>query len=413
MTSTFISVAAILGKMPELTKCRFKFMLKIFHLFILIPGRVNFLQMGRWGCFDERTYRENFEAYFDFATFNRILVQEYGSGYHILAFDPSFIRKSGKFTAYKGVFWSGCAQKALPGLEIGCCSVVDIARNTAYHLDAIPTPDSGTRELHDFSLTQHYAQAVATNYNTAGGLISNVIALDGYFAKRETIDFVCERTDATVVCKLRQDARLKYIYHGPRTGRQGAPRRFEGMVDAKNPRFDHFRHVHTDEGCSIHDAVVWSVSLKRIIRVALVKYFETRDGLRRVASRQLYFSTNPDIPALYIAKFYNHRFQQEFINRDAKQHTGLNDGQARSINKIDFHFNTACTAVNIAKLEHELRIEREGLAPDTPFSMANAKTLAHNEFIIKRIIDMYGKEPNLNINHPSVQSLLNTGIIAA
>lgn len=30
-------------------------------LFMAIPDRINFLQMGRYGCFSEQTYRNNFE----------------------------------------------------------------------------------------------------------------------------------------------------------------------------------------------------------------------------------------------------------------------------------------------------------------------------------------------------------------
>ena len=118
MTSTYVSIGAILSTMSDITKCRQKFMSKIFYLFMLIPRRINFLQMGRWGEYNESTYRTNFEQFFPFLEFNCKLVQKYGSGYYILAFDPSFLRKSGKFTPYKSVFWSGCAQKALPGLDI-------------------------------------------------------------------------------------------------------------------------------------------------------------------------------------------------------------------------------------------------------------------------------------------------------
>ena len=50
-------------------------------LFMAIPGRINFLQMGRYGKFSEQTYRNHF-------------VNE---------------SKSGKKTPWLGYFWSGCA----------------------------------------------------------------------------------------------------------------------------------------------------------------------------------------------------------------------------------------------------------------------------------------------------------------
>lgn len=44
-----------------------------------------------------------------------------------------------------------------------------------------------------------------------------------------------------------------------------------------------------------------------------------------------------------IVRHYRLRYQHEFLMRDAKQFTGLTDCQARSINKVDYHLNTALT----------------------------------------------------------------------
>ena len=44
---------------------------------------------------------------------------EYGSGNFTIAFDPSYIYKTGKHTPGLGYFWSGCASKTKWGLEIG------------------------------------------------------------------------------------------------------------------------------------------------------------------------------------------------------------------------------------------------------------------------------------------------------
>jgi hypothetical protein len=46
------------------------------------------------------------------------------------------------------------------------------------------------------------------------------------------------------------------------------------------------------------------------------------------------------------------RFQIEFLYRDGKQHTGLNDYQARGQKKLYFHFNASLTAINLAKVEY-------------------------------------------------------------
>ena len=60
----------------------------------------------------------------------------------------------------------------------------------------------------------------------------------------------------------------------------------------------------------------------------------------------LFFSTNLEFDASEILRYYKNRFQIEFLYRDGKQHTGLNDCQARSENKLYFHFNASLTAIN-------------------------------------------------------------------
>ena len=46
-----------------------------------IPDRINFLQMGRYGCFSEQTYRNNFENDdFDWFSFNEAIIREHLKG---------------------------------------------------------------------------------------------------------------------------------------------------------------------------------------------------------------------------------------------------------------------------------------------------------------------------------------------
>jgi hypothetical protein len=60
----------ILDKMPGINKWRYDFMLEVFGLFLSIKGRINFLQLARFGPHTERRYRGQFEKKFDFLTFN-------------------------------------------------------------------------------------------------------------------------------------------------------------------------------------------------------------------------------------------------------------------------------------------------------------------------------------------------------
>jgi hypothetical protein len=75
-----------------------------------------------------------------------------------------------------------------------------------------------------------------------------------------------------------------------------------------------------------------------------------------------------------VVRYYRSRFQIEFLYRDAKQFTGLTSCQARSEDKLDFHFNAALTAVNLAK--HDWLSCKSNIGK--PFSMADYKTLYNN-----------------------------------
>ena len=77
-------------------------------LFMAIPDRINFLQMGRYGKFSEQTYRNHFEdESFDWFSFNEHLFKEHLTGTRkAIAIDPSYIPKSGKKTPWLGYFWS-------------------------------------------------------------------------------------------------------------------------------------------------------------------------------------------------------------------------------------------------------------------------------------------------------------------
>ena len=52
----------------------------------------------------------------------------------------------------------------------------------------------------------------------------------------------------------------------------------------------------------------------------------------------------------FIYRYYKARFQIEFLFRDASN-TGLNQCQARSENKLNFHFNASLTAVSLSKTD--------------------------------------------------------------
>ena len=117
-----------LESVVNISKSFQKVFMDAIKLFMAIPDRINFLQMGRYGCFSEQTYRNNFENDgFDWFSFNEAIIREHlKGGRKAIAVDSSFIPKSGSKTPWIGYFWSGCAGEYKRGLEITGIGIIDV-----------------------------------------------------------------------------------------------------------------------------------------------------------------------------------------------------------------------------------------------------------------------------------------------
>src|SRR5690625_364390 len=214
--------------MKGIKKSRIKFMTHIFNLFLGIKGRLNFLQFERYGNYDEQTYRNQFEKRFSFLVFNKLMVQQYGSKHLAIAFDPSYISKSGRQTPGTGYFWSGVAGQSKWGLEIGGLAAVDIENHTAFHLDAVQT--IGLKEQE--SLPQYYSRIILERKEALQEL-SKVLVADAYFSKKSFIHPLVSN-GFKVISRLRDDAHLMYLYTGEQSKGRGRPKKYDGKIDMKN-----------------------------------------------------------------------------------------------------------------------------------------------------------------------------------
>jgi len=373
-------------------------------LFSAIKGRINFLQLKRFGKFCEQYFRIGFQRTFEFLDFNSVLLKGHLSNTLAVAMDPSYISKAGKCTAGVGYFWSGCASKAKWGLEICGFAVVDVAANDAYHLKAFQSPNAEKLKETDATLLSHYGGLVQENASKWKEF-SNYLLADAFFSKKPFVDQVV-KSDMHLICRLRDDADLKYLYDGPQKQGKGRPKQYDGKVNVKNPNMHYFTIEEQTTEYQTYSAVVYSKALKRKIRLALVIFFD-KNG--RPSAHKLYFSTDTSMAACLVFKYYRSRFQIEFLYRDAKQYTGLCHGQGRSSEKIDFHVNAALTTVNVAKIQH---VNMENTCEEK-FSMANAKTLNYNALLLERFIEAFGINPNAAKNQKKIKELLKYGQMAA
>jgi hypothetical protein len=390
-----------LNKIPTINKWRQTFLLETFTLFLSIKGRINFLQLERHGKYTEQRYRQQFEQPFDFLSFNKELVTAHGSGHYVIAIDPSFLNKAGKKTPGIGYFWSGCAGAVKRGLEITGLAAIDIDNHTGFHLEAVQTI---IKEGDIRTLAEIYADII-TGRKDDLLTISTVVVADAWFAKKSFTDAMLG-SGFHFISRFRDDANLKYLYTGGPTGKPGRPKKHDGKIYHRNINKSAFERIETQDGNVIYTAVVYSVAMERNVR--LVHLELTNDKGKN--SYKLFFSTDTEMEAALILKYYQSRFQIEFLYRDAKQHTGLTDCQARSENKLNFQFNLALSVINVAKVVHWLALPKE---KRKAFSMNDIKTINHNALLIQHFFTKFGINPNLTKNQNHIKELIYYGTIAA
>ena len=201
---------------------------------------------------------------------------------------------------------------------------------------------------------------------------------------------------------MRCDANLRYLNQAPYLGR-GRTRKYAGKVELTD--YSNFELVTSiSETQTLYSAIVWSISLKRWIRIC---YLLNHNGSSY--GYAVLFCTDLKLDPYLIYLYYKARFQIEFIFRDSKQFTGLADCQARDLTKLDFHFNSSLTALNLAKLD---AVKQHNKDFNFVFSMASYKRRRLNHHLLERFIDKLDLEPTLIKSHPNYSNLCNYGAIA-
>lgn len=381
----------ILQQMPEITKWQLEFLLHNFEHQCSVRGRHNFLNMARYSTKNESTYRNNYGKVFDFVAFNYELIKDNLSSNRAIAFDPSYISKSGKKTPGCGYFWSGCAGSTKWGIEIGGFAAIDVDNNTALHYIA-----DQTLCVEEYSDLLRYYSALVCRRSKAILAVSKYLVADAYFSRYPFISVVCKQ-NIEVISRLRDDADLLYPYVGVHPKRRGRKQKYQGKFDARNLDESYFtcclkqQDEEKKENYLLYEATLYSKALKRLIRV-VVQHKLDKDGA--IKNHKIFFSTDTTLSGIDIFLFYKTRFQIEFLYRDAKQYTGLEHCQSRSETKLHFHFNTALTTISLAKVAYHLSIPLEKRGA---FSMADIKT----EFANQKILDLIIEECGLN-PHPTI-----------
>lgn len=135
----------------KISKCFEKVFIDALQLYMCIPDRVNFLQLGRYGKFSELGHK----------------------------------------TPWIGYFWSGVAQSMKRGLEILGIGLVDADDKDCVALSAVQTPDTVTLDNLYSNIVEWYVSVLSSKKDQLQKLSRNIVA-DAFFSK-ETFVTPCAR----------------------------------------------------------------------------------------------------------------------------------------------------------------------------------------------------------------------------
>ena len=137
-----------------------------------------------------------------------------------------------------------------------------------------------------------------------------------------------------------------FQYTGKQKPGRGRNKVYEGNINMQHIDRRRIKCCFNVDDCCVFSDVVYSVSLKRYIRIVYIEEYDNQD---LACGYTVLYSTDLKQDPRKIYEYYTCRFQIEFLFRDAKQHISMQEFQIRSENKINFHVNASLTAVSLAK----------------------------------------------------------------
>jgi len=294
----------ILDGLKDIHKPQLNFLRVLFTTIFVCQSRINFSSLARHSALNEKTYRRNFRKEVDFVRLNRAIVGQSKCHIEAFAMDASFIKKSGKETFGLDKFWNGCLGKAEKGLEASIISLVDVNQNASFVLTVDQTePQLANKETtaQRKTRTDFYAEQLERNAETILKY-TNIGIFDGFYAKQKFVKKTV-KLGITMISRLRQDANLKHLYTGEQKAK-GRPRKFAEKVNfADLSKFQASSIKIDNQEIKLYAAKVWSVALKREIKLVIVKFRKKSVNL---------FATDVEMVANDIFRFYRSRFRLSF-----------------------------------------------------------------------------------------------------
>jgi len=428
-------------------------------IYSISSGGVTMKNISRWtgkGC-SYRTIQRFYSSPIDWLAMNLILLRVVVMGIpdstrYVLAVDEVVEKKAGKRTWGVDWFYSSIAGKAIRAVSNHVISLVDTEKERSFvltHQQTVketkinPKRKSKTRKKASTKITRAKNKAKAKKlagrsvgrpkgsknkqnikkkgllYESFETLLEWVVPLllvicpnlkyvlgDGAYGNK-TCCLIVRQFNLHLISKLNRNTGLYLPYAGKYSG-NGRPRKYGDKLDYKNLA-DQYLVSDAVEG-GVQTKIyqinkVWTKTMPYLINVVIITKTMVESN---TTSRVVLFSTDLELEALQLIKFYSLRFQIEFNFRDAKQYFGLADFKNIKKQQVQNAVGLALFMDNISLILIEQAKEKW---QEEDISIQDLKAYYRAENYLNFILNTLELEDNTILNQQQIDQIRSIGAV--
>lgn len=454
-----LEIEMLLTELSPLLNVKIGFLREIIKgIYCISSGGVTMKNISRWtsrGC-SYRTIQRFFASPVDWLGMNMILFRTIvlgipsGSRY-VLAVDEVVEKKAGKKTWGVNWFYSSTAGKVIRSVSNHVISLVDTEKEYSFalthqqtikELPAKPKRKSKSRKKSKTKITKSKNKVKIAQkkkqlgrpkgsknkqnvkkkgllYESFEALLTLVVPLlillcpnlkyvlaDGAYGNK-TCCLIVREFNLHLISKLNRNTGLYLPYAGKYSGR-GRPRTYGNKIDYQKIPQQYLISDKSEDGVQTkiyQIKSVWTKTMPYLINVVII----TKTILaENKTSRVVLFSTDLELEAKQLIKFYSLRFQIEFNFRDAKQYFGLADFKNIKEQQVNNAVGLALFMDNISLVLIE---QAKTKWEEKDISIQDLKAYYRAEFYLEAILNTLEIEPKAILNNHKFDHIRKIGAV--
>jgi len=232
------------------------------------------------------------------------------------------------------------------------------------------------------------------------------VVADGAYG-RKTCCLIVREFGLELISKLNRNTALFLPYQGKYGGR-GRPRKYGAKLDYQNLPAEYLVSEVAEDNMVTKTYQIKGVWTRRMPYLLNVVIIIKIDQLTQKSGRVVLFSTDLDLEAEKILKFYSLRFQIEFNFRDAKQYFGLADFKNTKQQQVNNAVGLALFMDNISMILIEQAQEEW---KEEKVSIQDLKAYFRAEKYLEDILNTFEIPMEDILNQPKIQQILKIGAV--